>query len=198
LTDVIIPSSVTNIGEEAFGWCSGLTDVIIPSSVTNIGEEAFGWCSGLTDVIIPSSVASVGDGAFYECDRLTSAYFRGDPPSSFGALVFGYYAPVTIYYPATATGWTTPTWNGYPAMPYDYARSLPVPILSVSMASRVASLFFNNLQLGTNYQLQVSADLKTWSDSGTVFTATNTSQVYPQPFAVTNSNQLFFRLSSAP
>jgi hypothetical protein len=54
------------------------------------------------------------------------------------------------------------------------------------------------LGLGTNYQLQVSTDLKTWSDAGVVFPATNASQVYSQPFDLGSSQQLFFRLVTAP
>jgi hypothetical protein len=57
---------------------------------------------------------------------------------------------------------------------------------------------FSNLILTTNYQLQVSADLSTWTNQGSVFTATNTSMVYPQYWDVDNWGQLFFRLQVAP
>ena len=53
---------------------------------------------------------------------------------------------------------------------------------------------FSYLATGTNYQLQVSGDLHTWTNQGSVFTATNTSMIYPQYFDVPNWNQLFFRL----
>jgi len=48
---VIIPSSVTSIGNAAFIGC-GLTSVIIPSSVTSIGESAFAGCSNITILTI--------------------------------------------------------------------------------------------------------------------------------------------------
>ncbi|MGD1084871.1 MAG: LamG-like jellyroll fold domain-containing protein, partial [Verrucomicrobiota bacterium] len=57
---------------------------------------------------------------------------------------------------------------------------------------------FNNLTLTTNYQLQVSGDLKTWTNQGSPFPATNTSMVYPQYFDVPDWNQLFFRLEPPP
>jgi hypothetical protein len=57
---------------------------------------------------------------------------------------------------------------------------------------------FSNLTLTTNYQLQVSADLNTWTNQGSVFTATNTSMIYPQYFDVDNWARLFFRLQSVP
>ena len=55
-----------------------------------------------------------------------------------------------------------------------------------------------SLSPGTNYQLQVSTDLSTWTNQGSPFTATNASMVYPQYFDVDNWNSLFFRLQVAP
>ena len=72
LTSITIPNSVTSIGEEAFSGCSKLTSVTIPNSVTSIGEEAFEFCSGLTSVTIPNSVTSIEYAAFYGCSGLTS------------------------------------------------------------------------------------------------------------------------------
>ena len=72
LTSVIIPNSVTSIGDYAFYNCNGLTSIIIPNSVTSIGDYAFCNCNGLTSVIIPNSVTSIGDYAFYNCNGLTS------------------------------------------------------------------------------------------------------------------------------
>ena len=72
ITNLIIPNSVTSIGNYAFYGCSGLTSITIPNSVTSIGNGAFQYCSGLTSVTIPNSVTSIGNGAFYDCSGLTS------------------------------------------------------------------------------------------------------------------------------
>lgn len=56
---------------------------------------------------------------------------------------------------------------------------------------------FSNLMLTTNYQLQVSGDLSSWTNQGSAFTATNTSMVYPQYWDVENWDQLYFRLQAA-
>ena len=72
LTNLTIPSSITSIAESTFRGCSGLTSLTIPSSVTEIGESAFNGCSGLTSLTIPSSVTKIGYYAFKKCSRLTS------------------------------------------------------------------------------------------------------------------------------
>lgn len=48
----VIPSngSVTNIGYQAFFYCTGLTNITIPNSVTSIGGSAFDFCRNLTEV----------------------------------------------------------------------------------------------------------------------------------------------------
>ena len=44
ITNLIIPNSVTSIGNNAFSNCSGLTSITIPNSVTDIGNGAFSGC----------------------------------------------------------------------------------------------------------------------------------------------------------
>ena len=70
--DVVIPESVTSIGDSAFEGCYELTSVTLPAGITVIGGHAFSYCQGLTDIIIPDGVISIGDGAFYECSGLKS------------------------------------------------------------------------------------------------------------------------------
>ena len=69
LTSVVIPNSVTTIGEYAF-YESKLTNIIIPDSVTAIGRVAFSY-NQLTSIEIPNSVTTIGGYAFYD-NRLTS------------------------------------------------------------------------------------------------------------------------------
>lgn len=72
LTSIVIPSSVTSIGNGAFYNCSGLKKLTIPESVTSIGDSAFYNCSNLTNVIIPNSVTSIGNDEFSGCSKLTN------------------------------------------------------------------------------------------------------------------------------
>ena len=94
MISVIIPNSVTSIGNSAFAGCESLTSVVIPNSVTSIRNYAFSKCSGLTSVVIPNSVTSIGNWAFYGCSSLTSLTI---PPSvtSIGDCAFSYCTGLT-------------------------------------------------------------------------------------------------------
>ena len=72
VTDLVIPDSVTSIGDGAFSGCSNLASVVIPDSVTSIGNSAFSGCRNLASVVIPDSVISIGNSAFSGCTSLTS------------------------------------------------------------------------------------------------------------------------------
>ena len=65
LAKVVIPNSVTSIGDRAFSRCSSLAEVVIPNSVTSIGDRAFSRCESLTEVVIPNSVVYINGNPFY-------------------------------------------------------------------------------------------------------------------------------------
>ena len=69
---IVIPSSVTSIGDSTFEGCSALVSVTIPLSVTSIGDYAFNRCRLLARLVIPSSVTSIGHRAFAYCSSLAS------------------------------------------------------------------------------------------------------------------------------
>ena len=87
VTNLIIPNSVTSIGNYAFYGCSGFTSVTIPNSITSIGSSAFEDCSGLTSVTIPNSVTSIGESAFENCSGMASVTI-GNGVTSIGNNVF--------------------------------------------------------------------------------------------------------------
>jgi len=70
VTDLVIPDSVTSIGEYAFYGCSSLKSITIPNSVTSIDSHAFFGCDELTKITIPDSITSIGVSTFEGCSSL--------------------------------------------------------------------------------------------------------------------------------
>ena len=66
-----INENTVTIAGNAFQRCTGLTGILLPDSVTSVGDAAFTGCTGLTSVNIPDSVTSIGNGAFSSCTDLT-------------------------------------------------------------------------------------------------------------------------------
>ena len=123
---VAIPASVTLIHDLAFDSCSNLTGVTFPQGLATIGASSFYGCSSLTNISLPSSVSSVGTWAFQSCASLLSASFAGNAPTM-GSEVFDFTASgFTIHYFTGKTGFTSPTWLGYPAT----SVADPTPIAS--------------------------------------------------------------------
>ncbi|MCQ2070200.1 MAG: leucine-rich repeat protein [archaeon] len=85
-------SNMTEIGGSAFMGCTAMETLILPSTVTVVGEWAFRDCSSLSSVTIGENVESIGAGAFYATAlkeimipaKLTSINFN----VSYNALVF--------------------------------------------------------------------------------------------------------------
>lgn len=72
VTGVMLPDSMTSIGDHAFLGCWAIEGMTIPDGVISIGNHAFSSCSSLRSITIPNSVTSIGEGAFSSCGFLTS------------------------------------------------------------------------------------------------------------------------------
>ena len=107
VTSFVIPNSVTNIGDYAFGSCTKLTSVTIPDSVVSIANGAFWYCESLTSLTIPDSVTSIGFSAFCGCRSLTSLTI----PDSVTYIGGGVFANCDSLTTITFVG-TTTQWNG--------------------------------------------------------------------------------------
>ena len=60
----ILTDKLTEIGDDAFFWCSALEEVNIPDGITRIGEGAFFWNLRLRKINIPSTVTRIEKHAF--------------------------------------------------------------------------------------------------------------------------------------
>jgi hypothetical protein len=64
ITAVIIPDSVTSIGDNSFEGCTSLTSIALPSGLTEIGSGAFAN-SGLMSIELPNGLTIIEHGAFW-------------------------------------------------------------------------------------------------------------------------------------
>ena len=113
LTSIVIPNSVTYIGDIAFFGC-GLTSIVIPNSVTYIGEMAFEECRLITDIVIPNSISHIGSCAFWACSGCFNVYCYSSNPPLCEDRPFSKYS-CTLHVPATslASYFTAPDWCNF-------------------------------------------------------------------------------------
>ncbi len=73
LTHVVIPETVTTVGEYAFYYCDSITKLTLHDGIVAIGAQAFAFCPNLSGAIfLPDTTVSLGDYAFYACERINS------------------------------------------------------------------------------------------------------------------------------
>ena len=81
LTSVILPTSLTSIGESAFYGCTGLTSVTFSNVLTSINYLAFYNCSSLSDLSIPASLTALNITAFQGCTGLSTISVAANNPN---------------------------------------------------------------------------------------------------------------------
>lgn len=92
ITSIILPNSITALGNICFRFCHNLTSVKLPDNITSLGDEKFMRCSKLsvielpkklislgqycfmncniTKLTLPNSITTIGQGCFYSCSNL--------------------------------------------------------------------------------------------------------------------------------
>ena len=92
IKSVILPSFLTNVGEQIFENCKELSYVQIPEGMTYVGSSAFSGCENLSSIQFPESLTKVGSGAFSGCVNLVIPVF----PSMFEEIGFGAFSRAKI------------------------------------------------------------------------------------------------------
>ena len=85
-TEVILPDTVTYIGNSAFRAMRQLKSIVIPENVTVLDNEAFSYCTSLTQVTLPESLESIGRNIFYR-----TPYYDNTENWDNGLLYYGTY-----------------------------------------------------------------------------------------------------------
>ena len=96
-------------------------NVDVPSTIGGkpviaIASGSFSGNTFLYAVTLPSSIISIGANAFSGCSSLAQAIFLGNAPTTVGAGIFASTsASFKVLYNGTATGFSSPIWQGYPS-----------------------------------------------------------------------------------
>ena len=85
--DLIIPSSIVSIKDNAFVGCSGLTSLSIPNTVVSIGDNAFCGTS-IKEVLLTSSVKKIGYRAFGSNTDITKVVSLNPTPPEIDPRTF--------------------------------------------------------------------------------------------------------------
>lgn len=78
-SELVIPDSVTSIGDSAFQSCDALEKIVIGNGVTTIGKHAFNGCTSVTELHFGDSVRTISAAAFANLSSLTGTIVL--PPS---------------------------------------------------------------------------------------------------------------------
>jgi hypothetical protein len=95
------PNALNNIYNNSF-----VKGIILPASLTAIGNSAFYGCAALTSISIPAGVTSIGNHAFYSCAALTSITVdsANSTYTSQDGVLFNKNQTTLIQYPAGKSG----------------------------------------------------------------------------------------------
>ena len=73
---LVLPDTVTNIGNDAFCDCIALEEVVLPETVENLEPAAFASCRELKKINFPKKLKIIGRNCFYNCPSLKEVDLR--------------------------------------------------------------------------------------------------------------------------
>lgn len=74
LETVVLPPTVTSIGQQAFMYCTNLKAMEFPKGIKTVATSVLEGCTALQSVVIPSTVTTINQDAFYGCSGLQSIH----------------------------------------------------------------------------------------------------------------------------
>lgn len=70
--NVVVPDTVTTIGEGAFESCKNLESIVLSKRLQEIYRGAFHNCTKLKSIVLPNTIKKIGISAFEGCSSLSS------------------------------------------------------------------------------------------------------------------------------
>lgn len=154
LTNVSLPNTVYKIGKKVFSGCEMLVSVSIGNSTEIIEESVFENCKKLGKIIIPQSVKTIGNFVFEGCTSLENVIMSdGNEILELGQYGSHYLSwrdheglfydcPLKSVYLGRNVSYIEATRYGEPNSPFSDHSELETVIISESVSTLPANLFF--------------------------------------------------------
>ncbi len=117
-----LTAMLRRLKKSACAQCESLTSIILPNTITTIGEKAFEGCNKLVSITFPNTVTRIEKWAFLNCFGLKSVKFEGTACQyAIGTDAFlgpgSYTPPIELILPEgwnynTAPADNTSAWHG--------------------------------------------------------------------------------------
>ena len=124
IESIVIPDSVTTVGDNAFYNCVNLASVDFGNGVESIGQAAFSYCASLKEVVLPKSLTQLSSEVFFDCYGLERVELP-DTLTEIGSKAFASCTGLkSIYIPASVTTiyGSNPSYSPF----YDCSSSLQI------------------------------------------------------------------------
>ena len=109
--DLVIPSTVTEIKQYAFSYCTSLKTISTGENLQTIGAGAFISCYNAVSLSIGNSVTKIGNNAFKNCSGIESVSF-GDNINNIGNDAFYHCSALNRVDIANLSGWCSINFSG--------------------------------------------------------------------------------------
>jgi len=119
---VILPDSLTELGDSAFMGCKGLREIVLPETITVLPEFVFYACMALEELRVPASVSEIQYRAIASCDNLKRVYIP-DSVSLIEKGAFNESDMAVIYASADSTAFRSAQEEGLKAIDAPLARA---------------------------------------------------------------------------
>lgn len=87
IKSISLPSTITEIGKQAFYNCQKLEHLILPSNIEEIPDQMCFGCTKLQEISLPSTLKVIGFSAFQRCNSLTEVVVP-ESVTEIGAIAF--------------------------------------------------------------------------------------------------------------
>lgn len=74
IEEVVLPDTITSIGNSAFSGCKSLRNINLPLSIREIGYDAFYDCASLIEIWLPECIDEIRSDTFRGCRSLEKVY----------------------------------------------------------------------------------------------------------------------------